>query len=241
MVLAVLLRSDFDDTQSMTRTIGFAMAASFMSTLAPAAELSEPVRLPAIFHKWGPEGTGNDLPETSMDEISRCIGTDQGLSRNVRDLKVAAAQLDRDLEGLKASRESLTAARDRVSAEQEALAVEAESLRARSIAIDKARTLIDARNRKGVRDQAEAKRLKSDIDAFNREVAAHNEASRSLQDRVKEAALRVDEYNRAAAEFRARAEPVSQRVAQYEAQSAQFNKRLASFKSKCEGERRIVK
>jgi len=220
--------------------VAFGLGFSLCSPPSGAAELSEPVRLPSIFRKWGTETAGIDLPETTIAELGRCMGRDQQLSRDVRDLKATGAQLERDSEVLKATFETMAAARDRLRIEQEALLADSKALEERNAAIEKSRTRIEARSRKGVRDQAETKRLQADIDAFNREVVAYNDAVRTLQARSREADGRVNEYNGKSAAVQAEADPVMQRAMRYEAQLAEFEKLLERYKAKCLGERKIV-
>src|SRR5262244_3583496 len=100
-----------------------ALLALYLALPLHAADLAEPVRLPAIYYRW-PPGSGKEVPSTTIEQVHRCMGVDSDLSRTAAELNVEFEQVDKQMTAFKAQAQEMSEHRARVESEQKSLAAE---------------------------------------------------------------------------------------------------------------------
>jgi chromosome segregation ATPase len=217
-----------------------ALAASLIAGAVTAAEIDPPVRLPGITHVWGDP---SKLPSDSITvrEIGACMGNDRSLERDFASLGKRASGLEEAFGQLKPQIDALDAERQAIEAEQAALAAEDARLAGEAADMAHSQRAIAAALRKTTRSKPEADRLNADINAYNQQVVAFNGKVAALKDRFGRSNARAEDYRRKAGATMPKVVALQEQAARYESDYGAFSVRLASFKEKCSGERRVLR
>jgi chromosome segregation ATPase len=211
-----------------------------------SASAEEPVqppvlRLPGLLRDWSPAGQAAKRPEITIEEVSRCIGSDMNLQTRESQLLRRQAELQAEAATLEKRSKDLRQAHVLVTEEGAALDAMVEAFRREESEMAKRRAQIERDASAKAIPAADMKKLKARIDQFNATVAARKVRLDEL--RAMETAInqKRHEFNLAAHAANESITEFMQRSDAFVQQATRFDQDVERFKSGCTGTRTLTK
>lgn len=216
------------------------LAAATLSSPIVHAASSPEIRLPGLIHRWKLPDEG-EKPPITLDEISRCIGTDIGVRERQEAIKEQEATLESEyaeiaaqLPSLEKQAADLKSSNDRIEALVVGLDSESARLKVRRNAIES--------NKKIKRlNPAEIRQLNSNIASYNEDVQTNNRQRSLLKSMATELQAKIDTYNGTLGKHNERINVFNDKSAIFKTSVSHFNTELLAYQNQCAGERTLKK
>lgn len=224
---------------------GFALLTFGGMTLAqdlalPEQPLQPQIRLPAIKNRWKQAGDPS-VPETTIEEIERCIGQDSAMLGKTGPLRERRQTMETEQAGLDKVNAELDESAANVGKWQAALQEKASRFRSASAQLEQQRAAIEKKRNIAPRNQAAVDAFNALVKSYNAELARNNEWRTQLlrEQEAQSAALR--KHNAAVSEANLNVVSFNERNEAFQKQLAALASQSASYMANCAGERALRK
>ncbi|MGB9129581.1 MAG: hypothetical protein WCB97_08025 [Thiobacillus sp.] len=211
------------------------------AALAQEGVDQQAVRLPGIVHKWRQPGDDSKLPDITIEEIARCMGSDMNLRSRVAELQRRQTQLEEDVGPIKAQSEVMGLASATIAEEKLALQRAAEIFKREDQELVNRRSRIEKYKSEKIVSVAKLEKVNASIAAYNADVAANNRRREKLIASEKLLNERVEAHNRVVRDANERVAEFSKRNDEFRLDTLRFEQDIARFKAGCSGERELKK
>ncbi|MFM9912129.1 MAG: hypothetical protein ACKVN9_01165 [Methylophilaceae bacterium] len=219
----------------------FFLAFTLSIGLSAAPETSPSVRLPGIYHVWKEEGSTDEMPEISMEEIERCVGKDYKISQKYDGFKAESARLERESGEFEKIGKTITPEREAIESEAKALNARTTLMNDRTVDLDRQNAELATLTAKKKMDAETVKAVNAKINNYNSLAKAHNADLALLKERVSQFEEKQRAFNSKLLPLKERMDAFNVKAEEFKARKKEFDGLLLSYKDKCTGERSIVK